>query len=113
MTDQRSQAEIVRQSLKRRYRKEWRFRAYGMAAIAIALSADRKSTRLNSSHVRISYAVFCLKKKMLMITPPSRAIRYGPAALVTVKVRSSSLRCVQRQSPPVLSANGPTLGADA
>src|SRR5690554_5757360 len=27
------------------------------------LSGDRKSTRLNSSHVRISYAVFCLKKK--------------------------------------------------
>src|SRR5690349_14026445 len=26
-------------------------------------SADRKSTRLNSSHVEISYAVFCLKKK--------------------------------------------------
>src|SRR5690554_7048547 len=26
-------------------------------------SQDRKSTRLNSSHVRISYAVFCLKKK--------------------------------------------------
>src|SRR3989442_4384485 len=28
-----------------------------------ARSSDRKSTRLNSSHVRISYAVFCLKKK--------------------------------------------------
>src|SRR3954452_25636669 len=28
---------------------------------------DRKSTRLNSSHVRISYAVFCLKKKKNMI----------------------------------------------
>src|SRR5699024_11849054 len=28
-----------------------------------ALSSDRKSTRLNSSHVSISYAVFCLKKK--------------------------------------------------
>src|SRR3989442_3615230 len=28
-----------------------------------SLSGDRKSTRLNSSHVRISYAVFCLKKK--------------------------------------------------
>src|SRR5690349_23898268 len=27
------------------------------------LSPDRKSTRLNSSHVEISYAVFCLKKK--------------------------------------------------
>src|SRR5690554_7065187 len=28
-----------------------------------AWEEDRKSTRLNSSHVRISYAVFCLKKK--------------------------------------------------
>src|SRR3989442_4804204 len=28
---------------------------------------DRKSTRLNSSHVRISYAVFCLKKKNIVI----------------------------------------------
>src|SRR5690554_7361695 len=27
------------------------------------VTRDRKSTRLNSSHVRISYAVFCLKKK--------------------------------------------------
>src|SRR5436305_11645879 len=34
---------------------------------------DRKSTRLNSSHVRISYAVFCLKKKKKPQTnrPPS------------------------------------------
>src|SRR2546421_3633508 len=29
----------------------------------ISLSGDRKSTRLNSSHDQISYAVFCLKKK--------------------------------------------------
>src|SRR3989442_8338198 len=29
--------------------------------------SDRKSTRLNSSHVRISYAVFCLKKKKLNV----------------------------------------------
>src|SRR5690606_39716303 len=29
----------------------------------ITTSLDRKSTRLNSSHVKISYAVFCLKKK--------------------------------------------------
>src|SRR5690606_41339105 len=29
----------------------------------LAVPADRKSTRLNSSHVKISYAVFCLKKK--------------------------------------------------
>src|SRR5207249_6319857 len=33
-----------------------------------ALVEDRKSTRLNSSHVSISYAVFCLKKKKNMMT---------------------------------------------
>src|SRR5207302_6726442 len=32
-------------------------------ALGLSLSSDRKSTRLNSSHVKISYAVFCLKKK--------------------------------------------------
>src|SRR5690606_21859074 len=31
---------------------------------------DRKSTRLNSSHVKISYAVFCLKKKKKIMTRP-------------------------------------------
>src|SRR3989442_7240214 len=36
-----------------------------------ALQTDRKSTRLNSSHVRISYAVFCLKKKNTGITSQS------------------------------------------
>src|SRR5437763_6402706 len=34
---------------------------------------DRKSTRLNSSQVRISYAVFCLKKKK----KPKRTIRFA------------------------------------
>src|SRR5207253_8710973 len=33
------------------------------ALVSIETRADRKSTRLNSSHVAISYAVFCLKKK--------------------------------------------------
>src|SRR5207302_4321899 len=33
---------------------------------------DRKSTRLNSSHVKISYAVFCLKKKKQIPTPKSK-----------------------------------------
>src|SRR5215204_7055568 len=32
------------------------------------LGGDRKSTRLNSSHTVISYAVFCLKKKKKMLT---------------------------------------------
>src|SRR5206468_5744434 len=35
----------------------------GPAAFALKTGADRKSTRLNSSHDQISYAVFCLKKK--------------------------------------------------
>src|SRR5690606_40324317 len=34
-----------------------------LADLALAATRDRKSTRLNSSHVKISYAVFCLKKK--------------------------------------------------
>src|SRR5690606_41589875 len=42
---------------------------FGEAASRIMVSStksiDRKSTRLNSSHVKISYAVFCLKKKKL------------------------------------------------
>src|SRR3712207_7751393 len=42
------------------------------------LSTDRKSTRLNSSHANISYAVFCLKKKRNR--QPSRARRDSIAA---------------------------------
>src|SRR5690625_7068976 len=38
-------------------------RATAGARAAIEAAGDRKSTRLNSSHVAISYAVFCLKKK--------------------------------------------------
>src|SRR5690606_41946849 len=43
-----------------------RSRSFGPPSLtrpAQALRLDRKSTRLNSSHVKISYAVFCLKKK--------------------------------------------------
>src|SRR5688500_19495171 len=39
---------------------------YGLVVISV-LAADRKSTRLNSSHLVISYAVFCLKKKKLLM----------------------------------------------
>src|SRR5690554_7485850 len=58
---------------------------------------DRKSTRLNSSHVRISYAVFCLKKKKKQNKRgpdhrPSRASRGhpGPPSHVPLSVPSSS-----------------------
>src|SRR5688572_31485322 len=38
-------------------------RSAGRPAIVLSHMGDRKSTRLNSSHSQISYAVFCLKKK--------------------------------------------------
>src|SRR5947209_17196914 len=37
----------------------------GIVLYITAMWVDRKSTRLNSSHANISYAVFCLKKKKL------------------------------------------------
>src|SRR5690606_41669816 len=40
--------------------------------IARTASQDRKSTRLNSSHVKISYAVFCLKKKKKAKVAPKK-----------------------------------------
>src|SRR2546429_4304088 len=43
---------------------------------------DRKSTRLNSSHGYISYAVFCLKKKTHLTTPDELSARtWNPPAL--------------------------------
>src|SRR3989442_11943871 len=42
----------------------------------VLFTRDRKSTRLNSSHVRISYAVFCLKKKKtFMVRDPAARSR--------------------------------------
>src|SRR5256885_7477527 len=51
-------------------------RGFGADELPLAI-ADRKSTRLNSSHLVISYAVFCLKKKKILPpttrTPPSHS----------------------------------------
>src|SRR5207302_9751517 len=49
-------------SLPRRDRRR-RCVSSGLSPVHLARLGDRKSTRLNSSHVKISYAVFCLKKK--------------------------------------------------
>src|SRR4051812_49513528 len=38
--------------------------------VLIVPDVDRKSTRLNSSHMSISYAVFCLKKKKIRLSGP-------------------------------------------
>src|SRR5436309_10742358 len=45
-------------------------------AVLRSIRLDRKSTRLNSSHVKISYAVFCLKKKTYT-NSTSRYAHYG------------------------------------
>src|SRR5690625_4535290 len=42
----------------------------------LSIPRDRKSTRLNSSHVAISYAVFCLKKKKNNMTPLASCTLY-------------------------------------
>src|SRR2546430_11762035 len=47
-------------------------------AVGILATVDRKSTRLNSSHSQISYAVFCLKKKTQHCTV-SHTIRTAPS----------------------------------
>src|SRR5256885_2030749 len=41
--------------------------AHSAVAAAFPFASDRKSTRLNSSHLVISYAVFCLKKKKTLL----------------------------------------------
>src|ERR1035441_10945547 len=46
-------------------------------ALHVALRVDRKSTRLNSSHLGISYAVFCLKKKKKKKTQQPALTEYG------------------------------------
>src|SRR5258708_13948632 len=53
-------------------------RALDLGADAVA-KGDRKSTRLNSSHQIISYAVFCLKKKKIELSgSPGRHRQYNP-----------------------------------
>src|SRR3989442_2960110 len=63
-----------------------------MAEVARRPFLDRKSTRLNSSHVRISYAVFCLKKKTTHLGYSSYRINFTMRPCPTPKttIRSGS-----------------------
>src|SRR5688572_31265544 len=54
---------LFRSPIKRAIPKAAPAAALPINAVCNALFKDRKSTRLNSSHSQISYAVFCLKKK--------------------------------------------------
>src|SRR2546430_3870952 len=53
------------------------------------MTIDRKSTRLNSSHSQISYAVFCLKKKNTKLVPAFQCIRGLGRGLLTYHDRSA------------------------
>src|SRR3712207_8603266 len=61
-------AERLRAEQGRRRRARHRAGAVPAAAHHLGRGGDRKSTRLNSSHANISYAVFCLKKKKITCT---------------------------------------------
>src|SRR5699024_11830923 len=64
-------------------------------------SLDRKSTRLNSSHVSISYAVFCLKKKHYIFTLTSllRAVYGTCGALIQPCGKKILLAQVRPRAP--------------
>src|SRR2546422_6310246 len=53
---------------------------------------DRKSTRLNSSHGYISYAVFCLKKKIARATPVRRWRAIANDRRVVARTRAKPVR---------------------
>src|SRR2546427_6789831 len=53
----------VKARLKEPMLRTWLARLAGSTGMSPRMREDRKSTRLNSSHSQISYAVFCLKKK--------------------------------------------------
>src|SRR3989442_2013844 len=52
----------------------------GARAAQCHAERDRKSTRLNSSHVRISYAVFCLKKKKKIKRDVAHVAKHAPGS---------------------------------
>src|SRR5436853_1162323 len=56
-------------------RRPWRARCGCSLRPTPRASTDRKSTRLNSSHLGISYAVFCLKKKIHFVLRRPPALR--------------------------------------
>src|SRR5256885_9800116 len=61
---------------------------YGWVAMG-----DRKITRLNSSHLVISYAVFCLKKKTKYDRECRRSVALWPITVVACRSSASTARC--------------------
>src|SRR5256885_10588262 len=63
----------------------------------VGLLPDRKSTRLNSSHLVISYAVFCLKKNKIYCCGPA----VNPRLITGTAFFSSDRQCTRLNSSPI------------
>src|SRR2546430_6639662 len=67
-----------------------------------ASHADRKSTRLNSSHSQISYAVFCLKKKKLLhvraaiVLTPVLSTTFAGVSAIRLRLQANVARDIAR-----------------
>src|SRR3954467_6434293 len=69
--------------------------------------SDRKSTRLNSSHTIISYAVFCLKKKnVASLGSPVRDVRRAAGAEDATRRGAATARRRQPIGAPVAKPSG-------
>src|SRR5256885_12452970 len=67
-----------------------------------ALLRDRKSTRLNSSHLVISYAVFCLKKKKVIVQSLQDRLHRHVIITLTQLHYHSRLQCPPLHSYPTI-----------
>src|SRR2546430_13733997 len=63
-------------SVHEHHRRRLDRRHHGLPVVHVS-AVDRKSTRLNSSHSQISYAVFCLKKKKTITTLNRREMQFA------------------------------------
>src|SRR5437868_9113499 len=87
---------------------KWSYEPPRAEDVPHAIARDRKSTRLNSSHVSISYAVFCLKKKntkhnssrlrILLLQSPHRTSHVTYYELVII--HDPSAHCIHIKSEP-------------
>src|SRR5256885_5306594 len=76
-------------------------------------SIDRKSTRLNSSHLAISYAVFCLKKKTPHALPDAVGSSLGGVGGVEGRSCCSLPRLAARDGPSLRALHAPAACAGA
>src|SRR2546427_8844094 len=67
---------LLQETEELRLKSQWQIADLIEKQRAVLGCADRKSTRLNSSHSQISYAVFCLKKKKKKTTKYSIEIHF-------------------------------------